>query len=150
MNSSVEYMQDSFDGLRPMIGRNVIVDADLFEAIAFVEHCRNPDQLDRGFSDDERKQAECQSRLWVTILHVEIGVLPRDDATCELDFVFASPFGVDRLYGIISTPRCLVNSSACCRSFRRGILPNLPVGWKSTQTIPISWKLSLSVNMAML
>ena len=47
-------MQDSFDGLRSMIGRNVIVDAGLSDAIAFVEHCRNPDQLERGFSGDER------------------------------------------------------------------------------------------------
>ena len=139
MNSSVEYIQDSFDGLISMIGRNVIVDADLFEAIALVEHCRNPDQLDRGFSDDERNQAECQSRLWITILDVEIRVLLRDDATCVIDsnFILASPFGVVRLYSIISTPRCLVNSSACCRSFRRGIWLNLPVGWESTQTMPI-------------
>ena len=47
-------MQDSFDGLISMIRRNVIVDADLSDAIAFVEHCRNSDQLEPVFSDDGR------------------------------------------------------------------------------------------------
>ena len=74
-------MQDSFDGLRSMIGKNVIVDADLSDAIAFVEHCRNPDQWERVFPGDERNQTECQSKLCMTILDVEIRVLLRDDAT---------------------------------------------------------------------
>ena len=74
-------MQDSFDGLRSMIGRNVIVDADLSDVIAFVEHCRNSDQLERGFSGDERNQAQCQSKLCMAILDVEIRVVLRDDET---------------------------------------------------------------------
>ena len=76
------------------------MDAGLFGAIALVEHCENPDQFERGFSDDERNQPECQRRLCITIFDVEIRFLLRDDATCEIDSncMLASPLRVDLLY----------------------------------------------------
>ena len=60
-------MQDSSVGLRSIIGRNVIVDADFWDATALVERCRNLDQLERDFSEDDRNQAKCHSRLYVAI-----------------------------------------------------------------------------------
>ena len=84
-------MHDSFDGLRSMIGRKVIVDADFCAVIALVEHCKNPDQLGRGFADEERNQAECHNELCVIISDVEIRALLRDDAASEIDSNFNFP-----------------------------------------------------------
>ena len=56
-------MQDSSDGLRSKIRRNPIVDVNFWDVIALVEHCRNPDQLECSFSEDDRNQADCDNML---------------------------------------------------------------------------------------
>ena len=96
---------------------------------ALVEHCRNPNQLEQSFSEDDRNQAECHSRLYVAIPDDEIRVLLRDDAAYEIDsnLTFAGPIREAFWYGTISTPQCFVNTPAGPRFFNRGILPNPPV-----------------------
>ena len=145
-------MQDSSDGLRSIIERNVIVNANFWDATALVEHCRNPDQLERYFSEDDRNQAECHSRLYVAIPDDEIQALLRDDATCEIDLnlTFANFIREACWYGTISTLHCFVNTPVGCRFFNLGILPNPLVGWESMQTMPIPWKVTLLVKVAML
>ena len=145
-------MQDSSVGLRSIIGRNVIVDADFWDATALVERCRNLDQLERDFSEDDRNQAKCHSRLYVAIPDDEIRVLQRDDGACEIDsnLNFASPIREDCWYGTISTTWCFVNTPAGYGFFNRGILPNPPLGWQSRQTMSIPWKVPLLVKVTML
>ena len=145
-------MQDSSDGPRSIIGRNVIVDSNFWDATALVEHCRNPNQLEQSSFEDDRNQAECHSRLYVAIPDDEIQFLLRDDAACETNsnLNFASPIKEACLYDTISIPQCFVNTPAGCSFFNRGILPNPPVDWESTQTMPIPWKVPLPVKVAML
>ena len=97
---------------------------------ALVKHCRNPYQLERGFSEDDRNQAECHSRLYVAIPDDKIRVLLRDDGAYEIDsnLNFANPIREACWYDTISTRRYFVNTPDGCRFFNCGILPNPPVG----------------------
>lgn len=60
-------MQVSSDGLRSIIGKNVMCVGLLVSALGFVEHCIKPDQFGLGLSGDDRSYAECQSRLRFSI-----------------------------------------------------------------------------------
>ena len=129
-------MHDSSVGLRSIIGRKLIEQVDPFEETALVEHCKNPDQLGRGCSKDDKNELECHKRSYVAIVEAE---LISDDVICEIgsNLNFAIPIREGCWYGTISTPRLFVNNAAGWRSFKRGIFLKRPVGLVSTQIMPI-------------
>ena len=46
-------MHDSLEGLRSIIGQNLMDDWDHFRGSCAVEHCKSPDQFGRGSSVDD-------------------------------------------------------------------------------------------------
>ena len=70
-------MHDSFEGLRSITGRNLIVEVDPFDETALVEH---PDQFVRGCLTDERNQLECQRRSYVAMADANLS----GDVICDI------------------------------------------------------------------
>ena len=66
--SNVEYMHDSLEGLRSIIGKNLMDDRDPFCGSFVVEHCKNPDQFGRGSSVEDKNQLVCHMRSQVDIV----------------------------------------------------------------------------------